>query len=61
MAKYPIDPHELVEARWVTREEYRAALLSGELHAPTGISIAKRLIEHWLGSSVEAVLEARGR
>lgn len=58
-ASIDLDPHELAEARWVSRDEYRAALRSGELKPPSGISIAKRLIEHWLGSSVEAVLDGR--
>lgn len=49
-----LDPVEMAQARWVTREEYAAALRSGEIRTPSGISIAKRLIEHWLGQSVEA-------
>lgn len=51
-----LDPHEISEARWVTREDYRDLLRAGSLRVPTGISIAKRIIEHWLGESVEALL-----
>nr|WP_141823784.1 NAD(+) diphosphatase [Humibacillus xanthopallidus] len=50
-----IDPAEIAEARWVTREEYRALLSSNEIRTPSGISIAKRIIEHWLGATVESV------
>ena len=50
-----LDPVEMAEARWVTREEYMAALRAEEIRTPSGISIAKRLIEHWLGASVESV------
>ncbi len=42
------DPVEMAEARWFTREEYRDALPPG-VRTPGGISIAQRLIEHWLG------------
>jgi NAD+ diphosphatase len=55
-----VDPHELEEARWMTRDEYRAALLDGWIRVPFGLSIAKRIIEHWLGETTEAVIE-RGR
>ena len=49
------DPSEIAEARWVTREEYRHLLSGGVIRTPSGISIAKRLIEHWLGATVESV------
>ncbi|HET8595858.1 MAG TPA: NAD(+) diphosphatase [Intrasporangium sp.] len=49
-----LDPQEMAEAHWVTRDEYRAQLRSKQIHTPTGISIAKRIIEHWLGETVEA-------
>lgn len=54
-ASLRLDPQEMAEARWVTRDEYAAALGSGEIRTPSGISIAKRLIEHWLGVSVESL------
>lgn len=52
-----LDPHELSEARWVSREDYRTALRAGTIRAPFGLSIAKRIIEHWLGETVESVLD----
>jgi NAD+ diphosphatase len=58
-----IDPVEMAEARWVSREEYRDLLRGGTIRTPSGISIAKRIIEHWLGQTVESVLppgRARG-
>ena len=45
-------PDEIAEARWVTRVDYLAALGKGEIMVPTGISIARRLIEQWLGQPV---------
>ncbi len=53
-----IDPVEMAEARWVSREEYRDLLRGGTIRTPSGISIAKRIIEHWLGQTVESVLPA---
>ncbi|GAA2492545.1 hypothetical protein GCM10009858_33180 [Terrabacter carboxydivorans] len=53
-----IDPVEMAEARWVSREEYRDLLRSGTIRTPSGISIAKRIIEHWLGQTVESVVPA---
>ncbi|MEO7448664.1 MAG: NAD(+) diphosphatase [Humibacillus sp.] len=52
------DPAEIAEARWVTREEYRELLSSGVIRTPSGISIAKRIIEQWLGATVESVAGA---
>ncbi|WP_307723841.1 NAD(+) diphosphatase [Terrabacter aerolatus] len=51
-----IDPVEMAEARWVSRDEYRDLLRSGTIRTPSGISIAKRIIEHWLGQTVESVV-----
>lgn len=51
-----VDPEEIAEARWVTRSGYLASLRSGAVVPPGGISIAQRLIEHWLGQPVAAVL-----
>ncbi|WP_347351932.1 NAD(+) diphosphatase [Intrasporangium sp.] len=53
-----LDPVELAEACWMTRDQYRARLRRHEVRAPVGISIAKRMIEHWLGETVESA--ARG-
>jgi NAD+ diphosphatase len=46
------DRAEMAEARWFTREEYRNALRNNEIRTPSGISIAQRLIEHWLGHRI---------
>lgn len=51
-----LDPEEISDALWVTRDDYRARLRAGELRVPTGISIAKRIIERWLGESVDDVV-----
>ena len=51
-----LDPHELSEAMWVTRDDYRTALRTGAIHRPFGLSIAKRIIEHWLGQTIESVV-----
>jgi NAD+ diphosphatase len=51
-----LDPVEMAEARWVTRDEYRTALRADAIRTPTGISIAKRIIEHWLGETIESVV-----
>ncbi len=55
-----VDPHELEEARWFTRDEYRGALRDGGIRTPSGLSIAKRIIEHWLGETTETVIARRG-
>jgi NAD+ diphosphatase len=44
-----VDGTELAEARWFSREELRAAIESGEVLMPPGISISRRLIERWFG------------
>ncbi len=51
-----LDPAEIAEARWVTRASYLEALRSGQMHTPSGISIAQRIIEHWLGQTVTDAL-----
>ena len=39
----------------MTRDEYRDALRTGTIRRPFGLSIAKRIIEHWLGQTIESV------
>jgi len=51
-----LDPAEIAEARWVSRESYVESLRAGELRTPSGISIAQRIIEHWLGQTIEDAL-----
>jgi NAD+ diphosphatase len=48
-ARVRVDGEELAEARWFTRAELKAAIDAGEVLPPGGISIARRLIEHWYG------------
>ena len=51
------DTVEMAEARWFTRDEYRKALQDKEIRTPSGISIAQRLIEHWLGHRIAEIAE----
>ncbi len=53
-----LDPVEMAEARWVTRAGYLESLRTGELITPYGISIAQRIIEHWLGRTVTDALNS---
>ncbi|MDQ2757292.1 MAG: NAD(+) diphosphatase [Actinomycetota bacterium] len=55
-----LDPVEIAEASWFSREEYVGALREGGLRTPSGISIAQRMIEHWLGMPVEEAVAAAG-
>jgi NAD+ diphosphatase len=48
-----VDSKEMAEVVWMSREEYAAALRAGAIRTPGGISIARRLIERWLGTTVE--------
>ncbi|MGG5260062.1 NAD(+) diphosphatase [Phycicoccus avicenniae] len=45
---------EIAEARWWSREELMAAVADGSLVVPGGISIARRIVEHWFGGPVAA-------
>jgi NAD+ diphosphatase len=40
---------EIAEARWLTRDELRRAIESGEVLLPPPVSIAYQLIHEWLG------------
>ncbi|RKN09007.1 NAD(+) diphosphatase [Streptomyces radicis] len=44
-----VDGDEIEQARWFSREELRAAMESGEVLAPSGVSIAARLVARWYG------------
>ena len=44
-----IDPEEIAEARWLTREELLEGGRRGEILMPGTISIARWLIERWYG------------
>lgn len=43
------DGHEIAQLRWFTRAELRRAAQQGEITLPGKVSIARALIEHWLG------------
>ncbi len=47
------DGVEVTRARWFSREELQAAVLSGEITIPSRLSIARSLIEHWYGGTIE--------
>lgn len=44
-----VDGEETMTARWVTRDEYTAELISGRMAAPGKATIARYMIEEWLG------------
>ena len=48
---YEVNPDELASARWLSREELRPENLpkDGSFFMPRRDSIARRLIEEWLG------------
>ncbi|TPG15972.1 NAD(+) diphosphatase [Pedococcus bigeumensis] len=49
---------EIAEARWFTRDEYREILAAGQVSASTRLSIARRIIERWLGHDLDEVTPA---
>ncbi|RAJ41313.1 NAD+ diphosphatase [Kitasatospora sp. SolWspMP-SS2h] len=49
-----VDGEELSEARWFSREELRAGMAAGEILPPSGISIARYLVELWYGEPLPA-------
>lgn len=50
------DGEEIVELRWYSREEMRAAVKRGELILPSQVSVSRRMIEHWYGAGAVADL-----
>jgi NAD+ diphosphatase len=50
------DGEEIDEARWFSRDEIQAAVRAGEMILPGGISIARHLVEGWLGRPVEGAV-----
>jgi NAD+ diphosphatase len=46
------DGEELEEVRWFSRGELASAIEAGEVVAPGGISISRRLIERWYGGAL---------
>ena len=49
-----VDEHELEAARWWSREEVRAAVDSGDLLIPSGISISRSLLIDWYGEELDS-------
>jgi NAD+ diphosphatase len=47
------DEVEITDARWFTREELATAVGQGSVLLPPPISIARRMIEHWYGGTIE--------
>ena len=45
-----VDGEELSEAAWFTREDLKAGMADRTVLPPSGISIARRLVELWYGS-----------
>lgn len=43
------DGEEIAEARWFTRDELTEAMAGGDVIPPSGISIARKLVEGWYG------------
>lgn len=46
------DGVEVTRARWFTRPELQAAVLTGEILIPSRLSISRALIEHWYGGRI---------
>ncbi|WP_205629179.1 NAD(+) diphosphatase [Jiangella muralis] len=44
------DGEEIAEARWFSRDELTAAMRDGDVLPPSGISIARKLVEGWYGA-----------
>ncbi len=44
-----VDRDELADARWFSRDDLRTGIETGTMLAPTGLSIARRLVEQWYG------------
>jgi NAD+ diphosphatase len=47
------DEVEISEARWFSRSALHTAAATGDIVLPPPVSIARRLIEHWLGTPVD--------
>ena len=44
-----VDGDETLQARWMTRDEYMNELVTGRMEAPGKATIARYMIEEWLG------------
>ena len=47
------DGEEITEARWFDRDGLRAAVAAGEVTVPPTVSVARHLVERWLGGPVD--------
>jgi NAD+ diphosphatase len=47
------DGEEITEVKWFSRAELKAAVAEGSLLLPPTISVARKMIEGWLGASVQ--------
>lgn len=47
------DGEEITEVKWFSREELKAAAADGSLLLPPSISVARKMIERWLGESAQ--------
>jgi NAD+ diphosphatase len=48
-----LDGEEIVEATWVSRDELREMVSAGRFGIAPTVSIARRIIEHWYGGSID--------
>lgn len=44
-----VDAEEISDARWFSRQDIATLVPAGQLITPGGVSIARRLVEHWYG------------
>ena len=54
-AELTLQEAEIAEARWYTREQLLAAVEDGSLQVSSRVSIARRIVEHWLGHEIADV------
>ncbi|GAB3069036.1 NAD(+) diphosphatase [Pedococcus soli] len=54
-AQLTLQESEIAEARWYTREQLLAAVADGSLTVSPRVSIARRIVEHWLGHEIADV------
>jgi NAD+ diphosphatase len=45
------DGEEITEVKWFSREELKAAAEDGSLLLPPKVSVARKMIESWLGET----------
>jgi len=47
-----VDGEEIIEARWFSRSQLRQATEAGAVLVPPSLSVARRLIEGWMGAPI---------